>query len=94
MTLGLTYDEARALQRQADVYADVTQACLDVPACQGVTLWTFTDRYLTTIERLTRIRDIPQILDRDYQPKPAAFALRRVLAGAEPRSAEPRKRGP
>lgn len=85
LSLGLTYDEGRALRWQADVYADVTQACLSVPACQGVTLWTFTDRYLTTIERLTRVRDIPLIFDRDYQPKPAAFALRAVLSGAQPR---------
>ena len=82
LTLGLTYDEATELQRQADIYAAVTRACLSVPACQGVTVWTFTDRYQTTIENLTRVDDIPLIFDRDYGPKPAAFALREVLVRA------------
>ena len=88
LTLAMAYDVERAMLRQAEVYADVTQACLAVPACQGVTLWTFTDRYLTTIESKTRIRDIPLIFDRDYRPKPAAFALRQVLQHAVPRAAE------
>ena len=82
LTLGLTYDVERALQRQAEVYADITTACLSVPACRGVTLWTFTDRYRTTIERLTHVDDIPLIFDRDYHPKPAAFAVREALAQA------------
>jgi endo-1,4-beta-xylanase len=83
--LGLTYDEAAALRRQADVYATVADACLAVPECQGVTLWTFTDRYPTTIETLTRLEDIPLIFDDSYCPKPAAFALREALAAAPPR---------
>ena len=88
LSLGFAYNEERALRRQAEVYADVTEACLSVPACQGVTLWTFTDRYRTTIENLTHIRDMPLIFDRDYQPKPAAFAVREVLTRANRRSAE------
>jgi len=88
LSLGFAYNEERALRRQAEVYADVTEACLSVPACQGVTLWTFTDRYRTTIEDLTHIRDMPLIFDRDYQPKPAAFAVREVLTRANRRSAE------
>ena len=86
--LGLTYDEAAELRRQAEVYVTVTEACLAVPECQGVTLWTFTDRYPTTIETLTRLEDIPLIFDNDYQPKPAAFALRERLAAATPRRPE------
>lgn len=87
--LGLTYDEAAELRRQAEVYATVTGACLAVPECQGVTLWTFTDRYPTTIETLTRLEDIPLIFDNDYHPKPAAFALRETLAAATPRRPQP-----
>jgi endo-1,4-beta-xylanase len=85
LTLGLSYDEQVELRRQADAYTTVTEACLAVPECQGVTLWTFTDRYPTTIETLTRLEDIPLIFDDDYHPKPAAFALREVLEGATPR---------
>jgi endo-1,4-beta-xylanase len=85
LTLGLTYDETSELKRQAGAYADAVQACLDVPACQGVTVWTFTDRYPTTIETKTHVHDIPLLFDDEYRPKPAAFALREVLAGATPR---------
>jgi endo-1,4-beta-xylanase len=82
LTLGVTYDESSELRRQADAYAATARACLSVPACQGVTLWTFTDRYLTTIERVTHVRDMPLIFDRDFRAKPAAFSLHQALAGS------------
>ena len=85
LTLGLTYDEKAELQRQADAYADAVQACLAVPACQGVTVWTFTDRYPTTIEAKTHLDDIPLLFDDEYRPKPAAFAVREALVHATPR---------
>jgi endo-1,4-beta-xylanase len=87
LTIGFTYDAAAELQRQAETYAEVTRACLAVAACQGVTLWTFTDRYPTTVETLTHVEDIPLIFDNDYRPKPAAFALREVFANTTPRPA-------
>jgi endo-1,4-beta-xylanase len=87
LTLGFTYDEAAALRRQAEGYANAVRACLAVPACQGVTVWTFTDRYPTTIESKTHIDDIPLLFDDDYRPKPAALAVREALAGASPRAA-------
>ena len=80
LTLGLSYDEEVELRRQAETYAAVVQGCLAVPACQGVTVWTFTDRYPTTVESLTHLDDIPLLFDNDYHPKPAAFALHDVLA--------------
>jgi endo-1,4-beta-xylanase len=85
LSLGFGYDEAAELETQAERYAYVTRACLAVPECQGVTLWTFTDRYPTTVETLTRLDDIPLVFDDRYRPKPAAFALREVLASATPR---------
>jgi endo-1,4-beta-xylanase len=89
LTFALAYDETAELRRQADAYRDAVEACLAVPACQGVTLWTFTDRYPTTIETKTHLRDIPLVFDRDYRPKPAAFAVREALARATPRGAAP-----
>ncbi|HVO13200.1 MAG TPA: endo-1,4-beta-xylanase [Vicinamibacteria bacterium] len=86
LTLGLAYDEAAELQRQADAYGNAVRACLEVPACQGVTVWTFTDRYPTTIETKTRLKDIPLLFDDEYRPKPAAFAVREALARATPRT--------
>jgi endo-1,4-beta-xylanase len=87
LTLGLAYDEAAELQRQAEGYANAVRACLAVPACQGVTVWTFTDRYPTTIESKTHLDDIPLLFDDEYRPKPAAFAVREALAGTSPRVA-------
>ena len=89
LTLGFAYDGEIELQRQAEGYTAVTEACLAVPECQGVTLWTFTDRYPTTIETFTRLEDIPLIFDGDYHPKPAAFALRETLENTTPRPQEP-----
>jgi len=88
LALGFTYHEEAELRGQAEAYAAVTRACLAVPQCQGVTLWTFTDRYPTTIETLTRLEDIPLIFDNDYRAKPAAFALRETLGNATPRPPE------
>jgi endo-1,4-beta-xylanase len=85
LTLGLFYDETAELRRQSDAYENAVQACLAVPACQGVTVWTFTDRYPTTIETKTHLEDIPLLFDDEYRPKPAAFAVREALARATPR---------
>jgi endo-1,4-beta-xylanase len=87
LTLGLSYDETVELQRQSDAYQNAVEACLAVPACQGVTVWTFTDRYPTTIEAKTHLEDIPLLFDDEYRPKPAAFAVREALARATPRQA-------
>jgi endo-1,4-beta-xylanase len=85
LTLGLAYDETAQLGWQATRYADTVEACLAVPACQGVTVWTFTDIYPTTIETMTHLEDIPLLFDDRYRPKPAAFAVRGALASAAPR---------
>jgi endo-1,4-beta-xylanase len=84
LTFGLAYDEAAELQWQAARYSDTVQACLAVPACQGVTVWTFTDLYPTTIEAKTHLDDVPLLFDDQYRPKPAAFAVREALARAAP----------
>ena len=79
-------EDARPASRTAGLARTAQpEACLAVPACQGVTLWTFTDRYPTTIETKTHLEDIPLVFDDDYRPKPAALAVREALARVTPR---------
>lgn len=74
-----TFEEK--LQRQADQYRGALQVCLDNPACTGVTLWGFTDAHSWVYWLLGHSypEEAPLIFDPDYQPKPAYFAMTKVL---------------
>jgi len=64
-------------QMQADVYQAVVSACLRIaPHCDAVMLWGFTDRFTWLQPNATKA---PTILDANYRPKPAYFALQREL---------------
>ena len=63
-------------EMQAAVYSAMLEACLlNAPHCNTFMLWGFTDRY-TWLDNRTQA---PTILDSNYQPKPAYFALQRTL---------------
>jgi endo-1,4-beta-xylanase len=67
---------------QAQIYADVLDACLRSGACTGVTLWEFGDQY-SWLERSQAIGSPyadPTPFDDNLQPKPAYYALLSVLA--------------
>jgi endo-1,4-beta-xylanase len=71
------WDDAQE-QRQADLYAELLDVCLERPACTSFTLWGFTDTYTW----LTGIRGVQYPLpfeeftvDGLYAPKPAFFAM-------------------
>lgn len=75
---------------QGRLYGDVLRYALHFPACAGLNVWEFTDRYSWipdfTIGRLKHIPlGVPQgaatLLDADYQPKPAFYALQHGLGG-------------
>lgn len=72
-------DRAARLERQRAVYSDVSEACAAVPACTGLTVWLFTDRYPTSIEQFVRRKGEPLLFDEEYQPKPAYFAVADAL---------------
>ncbi len=59
--------------QQADVYQQVLSLCLEQPACRALQIWGFTDRYSW------RKTLSPLIMDKDYQPKAAWFALQQRL---------------
>ena len=54
---------------QANVYRQVTQACMAVARCTGITTWGITDRYTW------RPNDTPLLFDSNYQKKQAYQAV-------------------
>lgn len=72
---------AAALQMQAQNYADVVRACLDVPACDMVVTWGFTDRS-SWVPDFFAGQGAALLFDESFQPKPAYTAVNAVLAGA------------
>ncbi|WP_238626264.1 endo-1,4-beta-xylanase [Aggregatilinea lenta] len=66
-------------ERQAEIYAEMLQVCLEAPACTAFETWGFTDRYTWQ-----GTQTAPLLFDAQYQPKLAYFALRDVLSRPTP----------
>lgn len=67
-------------QEQAEEYANRFRIALDSGSVSAVIFWGFTDRH-TWIPAFTKdTYDEPLPFDRDYQPKPAYFAIREAMA--------------
>ncbi|GAB3444708.1 endo-1,4-beta-xylanase [Actinophytocola sediminis] len=60
---------------QANVYGQVTRACMAVARCTGITTWGITDRYTW------RPNDTPLLFDSNYQKKQAYQAVLDALNG-------------
>ncbi|MFI9584252.1 endo-1,4-beta-xylanase [Streptomyces sp. NPDC052236] len=60
---------------QANVYRQVTQACMAVARCTGITTWGVTDRHTW------RPNDTPLLFDSNYQKKEAYYAVLDALNG-------------
>ncbi|MCA9912272.1 MAG: endo-1,4-beta-xylanase, partial [Anaerolineae bacterium] len=71
------------LQKQADEYRAITEVCAQTPACTAILTWGFTDRY-TWIESRFGSDQIPMPFDVNYQPKPAYFSYRDMVAVGVP----------
>lgn len=67
-----------ALERQAEIYRDLTLACFRVPGCDGITTWGVTDKY-TWIRDFFAVDGAPLLFDASFQPKPAYFAVAQAL---------------
>jgi endo-1,4-beta-xylanase len=73
------------LQFQANVYRDMLEACLESNVCESFTTWGISDStsWLTSMcpeDYCIKHPDAdPLMFDRDYNPKPAYFAVRDVL---------------
>jgi len=68
-------DIAGSGQTQAEQYRGVTQACLAVARCDGITVWGVTDKYSW------RPGDTPLLFDGNYNKKPAYDAVLSTLNG-------------
>ncbi|KAI1489125.1 carbohydrate-binding module family 1 protein [Biscogniauxia mediterranea] len=69
------------LQQQATDYATVTQACLAVDACVGITIWDYTDKY-SWIPSTFDGQGAALLYDDNLSKKPAWTAVSSVLAAA------------
>ncbi|GAB3431634.1 endo-1,4-beta-xylanase [Actinophytocola sediminis] len=68
-------DIAGSGQTQAEQFRGVTQACLAVARCNGITVWGVTDKYSW------RPGDTPLLFDGNYNKKPAYDAVLSTLNG-------------
>ncbi|MBP5940906.1 endo-1,4-beta-xylanase [Streptomyces acidiscabies] len=66
------------LAEQAQWYADMTDACLSVRRCVGITIWDYTDKY-SWIPAVFPGEGAALPWDEQLKPKPAYFALRNAL---------------
>jgi endo-1,4-beta-xylanase len=62
------------LQRQADTYRSVLRTCLEAPNCNAMTIFGVTDKLHWLVLR-QGAKESPVVFDRQYQPKPAYYAL-------------------
>jgi len=66
------------LERQAQAYRDIVSACLRAPRCTTVLTWGISDAYSWVPSFFTN-EGAALLFDKNYQPKPAYFALRGLL---------------
>jgi endo-1,4-beta-xylanase len=68
---------------EAKVYKDMLEACLEVPACKGFSIFGISDKYSwynTSGDDLNLPKTEPLPFDDNYDPKPAYYAMQEVLA--------------
>jgi endo-1,4-beta-xylanase len=70
---------AEKIQEQADIFAGLLQACLNVSTCDTFVMWGFTDRHSWIPSTFSGYADAT-IHDTNIEPKPAFHALQDVLA--------------
>ena len=66
------------LDKQADVYRGMLEACLSVERCTAFLTWGVTDRY-SWIPRFTPDRGTALLFDKDARAKPAYYAVKEAL---------------
>ncbi|MDB1088262.1 endo-1,4-beta-xylanase [Streptomyces sp. ACA25] len=68
------------LEQQARQYTSVTEACLAVSRCSGITVWGFGDRD-SWVPDWFEGQGAANLYDDNYQPKPAYYAMREAFGG-------------
>ena len=72
--------DSSKLATQAAYYSDVTNACLAVSRCVGITVWDYTDKY-SWIPDVFPGQGVACLYDENLRPKPAYDAVRDALGG-------------
>jgi len=67
------------LQKQADLYGQIAEACLSHRGCTAIQTWGFTDKYSWIGSHSKKTRGAALPFDSNYQPKSAYQALRNAL---------------
>lgn len=68
------------LNRQAEIYRRIAQACFAQPGCTAIQTWGFTDKYSWIRSRSKGTKGAALLFDRNYAPKPAYGALKEEIA--------------
>jgi len=68
------------MQKQADIYRQIANACLSHRGCTAIQIWGFTDKYSWIGWHSKKTQGAALPFDRNYGAKPAYDALRDVLA--------------
>jgi endo-1,4-beta-xylanase len=70
--------------KQAEIYKEMLEACLESGVCKSFTVWGIGDKYswIETQEWYSEYspEGIPTLFDDNLKPKPAYFAIRDILA--------------
>jgi endo-1,4-beta-xylanase len=68
------------LAQQAEDYAEVVTACMNVPACEGITVWGISDRD-SWVPGVFPGQGAACVWDESYQPKPAYDGMLTAFGG-------------
>jgi endo-1,4-beta-xylanase len=73
------------MQKQADVYRGIVEACLQNDRCTAIQTWGFTDKYSWIGSHSHHTRGAALPFDQNYKPKPAYDAMLNAIADARNR---------
>jgi endo-1,4-beta-xylanase len=72
------------LDKQAEIYRRIAQACLAHRGCTAIQTWGFTDKYSWIRSKTKGTKGAALLFDRNYLPKPAYAALISALRISKP----------
>ena len=90
--LNSTIDD-EALAKQAEIYGELMQICLDIPNCKSMETWGIADTHtwLWDHNNPTGINAAPLLFHLNYGPKPAYYAILDVLNKHNTNSSRPER---
>lgn len=71
------------LEKQASYYKNIIEKCMAQPAVKAIQVWGFTDKY-SWVPGTFPGRDDGLIFDRNYNPKPAYYAMQAAIGTSAP----------